>query len=470
VRPLRVPREGRSLGRARFDLKPLHEGVCTVTATIDLSGNFLTQLELQLPVGGDAEVAPAAAPTVVGRPPDSAGTLEPRDISLVIRPSPGGGYDCVAMAGRHTEVHLPITDEELTYAVRAVRRALVEVVNSYDAEHNQVFQQGIVIPEQAAEAALHTLARAGARMFQQLFFHPEARWDVNDLGTWIRAEASDPRVQLNVQLVAAQVPVPWSLLYLGDAAEGASLDWSHFLGMRHVVEQLPYSSDLGSPVNELDSRPQLTVGLNINGTIDQQFHVTSVADHVQRWQQLASERQGLSLLTRTTKADVLAALRDPTSGDRIVYFFCHATADGLDGDPDGASLVMGLPADALRLYDLNLDAPTETKLREHPLVFINACESAELSPLFYAGFVPYFMAKGARGVIGTEANTPVVFATAFAEALVSRLLSGSALGQAVLDTRREFLDRDRNPLGLLYAVYCDADTHIVPALAVSTGH
>jgi hypothetical protein len=36
-----------------------------------------------------------------------------------------------------------------------------------------------------------------------------------------------------------------------------------------------------------------------------------------------------------------------------------------------------------------------------------------------------------------------------------------------LDLRREFLEKHGNPLGLLYAVHCDCDTQIQPALAVT---
>src|SRR3546814_1694866 len=60
---------------------------------------------------------------------------------------------------------------------------------------------------------------------------------------------------------------------------------------------------------------------------------------------------------------------------------------------------------------------TRSKLRVQPLVFINACESAELTPLFYSGFVPYFMNKGARGVIGTECRMPAQFAAQWADEL-----------------------------------------------------
>ena len=39
---------------------------------------------------------------------------------------------------------------------------------------------------------------------------------------------------------------------------------------------------------------------------------------------------------------------------------------------------------------------------------------------------------------------------------------------AFLGLRREFLERHGNPLGLLYAVHCDGDTQIEPALTAQT--
>jgi hypothetical protein len=100
------------------------------------------------------------------------------------------------------------------------------------------------------------------------------------------------------------------------------------------------------------------------------------------------------------------------------------------------------------------------------LVFINACESAELSPLFYDGFAPYFMAKGARGVIGTECKTPALFAAEWAKRFFTHFLAGKSLGQTFLDLRQEFYYKHNNIMGLLYALYCDGDTLITPGMQV----
>jgi len=44
-------------------------------------------------------------------------------------------------------------------------------------------------------------------------------------------------------------------------------------------------------------------------------------------------------------------------------------------------------------------------------------------------------------------------------------LAGKPLGQIFLDLRRDYFYAHNNILGLLYAVYCDADTRIEPALS-----
>ena len=274
----------------------------------------------------------------------------------------------------------------------------------------------------------------------------------------------DPGLLLKVQIVADHAPLPWALLYLGDASEGAELDWSNFLGMRHIVEQLPLQPSLSTRDNRIPSAPELAVSVNVNANIDPSMGITLVAGHQDYWREMAAARTGLTLVPRSTKNEVVHALHDGT-GEQIVYFICHATASGKNSqDPGTAEIIMG-KNDRATLKDLNIDAPTSVQLAGNPLVFLNACESAGLSPLFYNGFVPYFMAKGARGVVGTECKTPVVFAIGWANAFFDRFLDGAAVGETVLKLRQDFLGEHGNPLGLIYAVHCDADTRVAPGLA-----
>jgi hypothetical protein len=462
VRPLRVPRTGRSRGKARFDVSPRHDGDCQLVASVHYQGNFVHQMQMTIRAGGQLP-----APVEVesrGRPPESAANLDPRDISILLEPAPAGGFSCTALGSVGGQAVLPITATELAAAVDAAHDAMMTVIGSVFAGE-RVFQTRIDIPHDAQEFALRTLARAGARLFQQLFLHPAAGADARRVGEWLTENALDPAVRLTVQIFASRAPLPWSMLYLGSVSEGAKLDWDNFLGLRHIVEQLPLQMSLGTVDNEIESSPRLSVSVNVNTSIDASMGITLVAGHQQHWRDTAAARNGLTLRPRSTRQEVVRALADGRTDDQVVYFYCHATSGGQqNGDPDKAAIIMG-KGDKATVADLNLDEPPAIQLAGNPLVFINACESAELSPLFYNGFVPYFMAKGARGVIGTECKTPVLFAIEWADAFFDRFLDGAAVGEVVLDLRRNFLRDHGNPLGLIYADHCDADTRIAPALA-----
>ena len=122
---------------------------------------------------------------------------------------------------------------------------------------------------------------------------------------------------------------------------------------------------------------------------------------------------------------------------------------------------------SVTLEQLSIEAPARRKLAGAPLIFLNACESAQLSPLFYMGFMPYFAKRGARGVIGTECRTPALFAAAWARRFFGEFLaSGKSVGEIFLELRQEFLEQHNNLLGILYALYCDGDLRLEPPLVM----
>jgi hypothetical protein len=460
-RPLRVPRTGRSM-KARFDIEPLHDGPSRVTATIHKNRNFIQQMELTFDVG--SQVPSAVEVTSKGRPASAVSVVQPRDGSLVINPR-GEEYEVVAVASVSSRARLPLQPAYLASAIDAAREELLKIVMYQNDAGESVFQTGIDISSPDSKFALKTMARAGARLFQKLFFGPAAADDSKRVGEWLRKMATDTNTRLTLQIVAERAPLPWGLLYFGDANEDAKLDWNLFLGMRHIVEQIPLQTTLGISDCRIPSdRPDLAVSVNVNCGIDEQMGAPFVGRQRTFWANVTKSRQHIRVAQRTRRAEVVEALADRNTSDQILYFYCHAESVGLTdpGGPDASRLVL---TDAgVTLGELSLDAPTSTPLRGSPLVFINACESADLSPTFYDGFVPYFVAKGARGVIGTECKTPALFAEEWATRFFKRFLAGQPLGATVLNLRREFLEKHRNPLGLLYAVHCDGDTQITPAV------
>lgn len=454
---LRVPREGGSLGSVTWELTPRHSGDCTLVAAVSYVGNFLTQLELTLPVGvgGKAELS------LRGRAPDSVAELKRKNLGLVIRPA-ASGYDLLISGDVRGITQIPITAASLSYAVDDVRKALLEVVGMTDDNGVPVFQTNISIPEEFATKALGVLAKAGTLLFNQLFFPDTAPEDLKALGRWLRTNATKPGQQLEIEVMAQAVSIPWAMLYCGDTRDGADLSWDHFLGLSHRLNAFPLPPNVEERDVDIDSQPQLSVGLNISTTIDAQFGVTWIAEHQKWWAGNAAKRQHLVLSPRSTKASVVAALDDTAVADGIVYFLCHASSPGLGGNPLDASMNLG-QGGPIVLKDLKSISPPQP-FANRPLVFINACESGELDPRFYEGFVTYFVGKGARGVIGTECKVPVVVAIEFADRFFQRLLDGETVGDTTLGVRRELLAQHHNPLGLVYGVHCDADTRILPAL------
>ncbi|MFI7530358.1 CHAT domain-containing protein [Nocardia salmonicida] len=458
-RPLRVTRTGPSRGKARFDLRPTRVGRCELTATVAVQANFLTELRITAPVGesGEFEVE------VVGRPLSSAVALEARDLSLIISPDTGG-HKITVVGSRSWSAILPLSDDELAAAATAARAAMSEVLTGeYGGKF--VFLESIAIPTEVADQALEQLARAGRRLFQKLFLGPEAGGDLRAVGEWLVNYANDPELRLTLKIVASRVHIPWSLLYLRDLNGAQPCSWDGFLGMRHIIEQVPHQLLPEATARAIDSRPELSVGLHINPTIDTANRTTWVRDHDRYWLDTVSTRTPLTVVRRSTRTAMMDALADPSNSDKLMYFYCHATAD--DADPDRSAIIMGTTRDRssfATLGDLHLDAPTDIPLHGRPLIVLNACASAGLSPRFYDGIVPFFLAKMARGVVGTETKTPALFAVHWAEALLERLFDGEDIGAAMLDVRLRFLREHRNPLGLLYTMYGDANTRIAPAL------
>jgi hypothetical protein len=464
--PLKLPRRGPSRGKARFDVTPKREGRCSLTVSAHKEGNFVMQLEITYSVGA-THAAPESV-AVLGRPLTAASNMSRRELGMTISPSAKGGYDCIVRGPTHTSVVLPVSEAEVADAIKVARDAMLSVVSQRDGA-TLVFQTGIAIDDASRDRALRTLAVAGADLFQRIFYGPAAGADVQNVGELLKKQATKPGNALDFQVVATRFPVPWGLLYFGDTAEGATIDPELFLGMRHVVEQIPLQTGMLVDDTVIDSgSPSLAVSVNVNADIDGgQLKLDGVARQLAYWDTCAtSAGPHLTVAPRRTRAELLDALRDGAR-DQLMYLYCHAVTNAPE-DPGGirnaAFQLTG--GERVTLGDLYRESPTTKPLPGNPLVFINACESAELRPEFYDGFIPYFMAKGARGVVGTECKTPAVFATEWALRFFPRFLNGEPLGDIFLDLRREFHEKHGNPLGLLYSLYCDADTRIQPGLTV----
>jgi hypothetical protein len=437
----------------------LHNGEGVINAVFLKDGNFIQLQTIRLNVGGPPEIDSES----LSRPLEAAFDVQPRDLGLVIT-NTGTSFKLIMTGPVYAEATLPLTLPELDQVISSVRTALQKVVN-YEVGPNRIrtYQANIDIPVDVHLVVLKHLAETGFLLFQQLFYGDAADAQARLLGDKLVEMAQ--KQQLKIQIVSQQFLFPWGLLYLAHEFDPDNINPEQFLGLKHIIEHIPLQPSMQVVDSVMHSRPNLTVSLNVNSDIDRQMGSPLIGDQLNYWQRV-SDRGVAKVIVRQLGDAVEKALSDATDNEQILYFYCHAVSRGLDegGGPDASSLQFA--ERAITLKDLKLRAPTRKSLPGAPLVFINACESAELSPLFYGGFVPYFMAKGARGVIGTECETPALFAKEWAKRFFNRFLGGMPLGQVFLELRREFFFQHNNAMGLLYAVYCDGDTRVVPGIEI----
>lgn len=449
---------GPSQDRARFRLAMPAHGRYSLSALLERDGNVVQVISLSV----DTRHPDAMKQSSRGRPIGMAASLQPRQLSIIF-PS-DHEYQVMLASTTQKRARLPHTPQELDDIVATARESLDGLVFLDPGSGELVHQRGVTIDEPAYQIALVRLARAGYLLYQNIFFGNRADAQLQRLGEALLAELSHgPR---RVQVLAAGVPVPWQMMYVAEEFDPERIRLENFLGLGHVLEVLPLDAgaDQRQATTDIETSPMFAVDLAVNLDIDTDDDRRIVADQLDYWYALPADRTRVSV--RRSKPDVLGALARPDAPQHLLYYFCHATARSRSGSGDRTqdSLVVGSVDGQILLEELRMDAPARHPFSGHPLVVINACDSVGLSPLFYDGLLPYFVAKGARGVIGTDAKTPAVFAAEWARRFFDRLLGGQNVGAAMLGVRRDFVTDDRNLLGLLYAQYCDADIVLTPAV------
>ena len=127
----------------------------------------------------------------------------------------------------------------------------------------------------------------------------------------------------------------------------------------------------------------------------------------------------------------------------LIYFFCHGAADRLQFDkskpdltPNHVSHFPNYPG--------------------WPIVFINACDAGDISPLSFFSFRQEFRTRKAAGLVAPSFPIPTLFAALFARMVIERYRDHQPIGQVLFDLRRELLAKN-NPLGLWYSVQCPLD-------------
>src|ERR1700722_998607 len=369
---------------------------------------------------------------------------------------------------------------QLEDQIRGARRTLLRISAS-DRLGKQVDGEAAEFDEH-----LKLLALQGRDLWT-ILFSVNVSEGIATVGDWLRAHPlpDGTKIQISTQPDDVGFVFAWNLLYDRPLIEGQTPCPEGFWGFRYVVEER--IAFLTPPENAA--------------------HKVEVA--AMYWNFAETPLQQAFLKDLLTNAGDLAALVGPiddgktaqatikSANSNLIYFFAH----GHTRMPQGATSAL-VSKNFLQLYE-SLPENSETKAAWHkicdrlkaadagndrswiglrygrldllalaaflphgalagqPLVILNICDSAQVTPSLAESFIDFFLTRGARSVVGTECSMRPVFADFIAQILLLAVLGGKPIGEAVRQTR--ILARQKkNLLGLAYTVFGSADATLQP--------
>jgi CHAT domain len=377
-------------------------------------------------------------------------------------------------------IHLRATD--LEDALLTIRQLW------YDIAMSKTFTQKLEGDTDEFLDYIRKFAKAGRNLWTNLF-KIEQRSSMFHIGKWLEKHPLKlgAIIQISLDENATDFLFPWSLLYDKKVPkkEYELPDLQGFWGLRYCIEQR-----LPNQISGSDAPIQIDDKLKLGFMLWEQFR--NAAQEKALMERLMNESVNKLEVTMPPiiDADECYDLLDEGNA-HILYFYTHGYTRHRQADI-GVAQIFNLflerykrlvnyntvKEDLKFLYDsikqgatepdrswieltygkLYLDElydEIEDKFSVHPLVFLNMCESAQITPSLSDSFINFFLDRGARAVVGTECPMTVEFAHPFAEKFFEDLLNGEMVGIALLKARRHFINL-KNPLGLAYTLFGSA--------------
>lgn len=371
----------------------------------------------------------------------------------------------------------------------------------YQIALSETFQKTLTGNEDEFVRSVRKLAQAGRRLWNSLFRNvtKAGHSAIYKVWEWLELHPlpSESTIQVSFESNADNFVFPWALLYDKDIPRNGNdlPDLEGFWGMKYCIEQqIPgkkYRTD--EPIDVPDKlsfafmvwdqfrnvAEQKTLMAKLTARSSGKLDIsTPPISHPDKCYDLLKNGEAHILYfythghTRIRQADIgvgtnfqifieyYKRLKKSDPLRKTLYYIFKSVMDD-DFEPDRSWI--GLTNGKMYLDEMESEI---TKFQSQPLVILNMCESAQITPSLSDSFIDFFLDRGAEGVIGTECPMTVEFAHPFAEELLTEILTGVPIGKALLDARRHFMNV-KNPLGLAYTLFGSAAVRFRPPRFVS---
>jgi hypothetical protein len=235
-----------------------------------------------------------------------------------------------------------------------------------------------------------------------------------------------------------------------------------FWGYRYILEQMPAGAQSGE--NDLSATmgyqipnagDETVLALLYWGETEGRNAFQRVDEHRQKVTGYAVP-QKLRIIPSLDPDDAPPIMNGDRSGGRVphmIHFYVH----GHD-DKEGRVLVMGNNAE--HAYIGSSEILEKVDLRStQPLVVLTGCQTGGQAVGRYSLLTADFLRRGACGVLATECTVFENIASYVANQFFRRFFMGERAGEVLLKITR-YLMQARNPYGLVYSFYANADLRL----------
>jgi hypothetical protein len=335
--------------------------------------------------------------------------------------------------------------------------------------------------DQQESAVAGVLYKLGVVLYDRLFY--SAPGNVPQILQRVEKIGSTSKQPLRIAFFTNQIYIPWQILH--PLSINSNINVGDFWGFKYVITSIP--QDGNRACGPLPSQIPWPDPLNL---IYVSFHTTAATPDImttygQLFGQSLRASYGLGSLAGPLGSEpFIETIKTRNASLSSLFFFTHAHSGTLfsgspsqsviSTDPNGSRIDFS-ETDALPYFDL-LEATivadkTVPFFQNHPFVLLNGCETGTQGVArTTANSLPgIFLDRGASVVIATEAPIWDQFGLGFANKLVSLLAAGESVGDALLLSRKYFLDYAKNPLGLVYSLYGNSSASFTRQISQRSG-